>query len=79
MLKTVWGSIRPKVLTAKMKEYCQELLERDFNTAQKACMKQVKRIQSLLVGEVEISDLQQERGKLETRMEDLYDNNIYDI
>jgi len=62
-----------------MKEYCQELLERDFNTAQKACMKQVKRIQSLLVGEVEISDLQQERGKLETRMEDLYDNNIYDI
>ena len=62
MLETVRSSACPKVLTAKMKEYRQQLLERDFDTAQKACTKQVKRIQSLLVGEVKISDLQQERA-----------------
>ena len=63
-----------------MKDYRQQLLERDFDAAQKACMKQVKRIQSVLVGEAEISDLQQERGKLEARMEDFADAHavIYD-
>ena len=78
--ETVRSSARPKVFTAKMKDYRQQLLERDFDAAQKACTRQVKRIQSVLVGEVEISDLQQERGKLEARMDDFADAHaaIYD-
>ena len=72
-LDTVRSSARPKVFTAKMKDYRQQLLERDFDAAQKACVKQVKRIQLVLVGKAEISDLQQERGKLEARMEDFAD------
>lgn len=59
-----------------MKDYRLQLLERDFDAAQKACMKQVKRIQSILVGEVEIFDLQQERGTLEARMEDFADAHV---
>lgn len=66
----VRSSARPKVPTDKMKEYRQQLLERDFDAAQKACTKQVNRIQSLLADEVEISGLQQERGKLQARMDD---------
>ena len=79
-LDTVRSRARPKVFTAKMKDYRQQLLERDFDAAQKACVKQVKRIQLVLVGEAEISDLQQERGKLEARMEDFADAHaaIYD-
>jgi len=63
-----------------MKGYRQQLLERDFDVTQKACGKQVKRIQSVLVGKVEISDLQQHRGKLEAQMEDFTDAHaaIYD-
>ena len=40
-----------------MKDYRQQFLERDFDATQKACVKQVKRIQLVLVGEAEISNL----------------------
>ena len=64
------SSARPKVLTEKMKDFRLQLTERDFIAAHRACSKQVLRIQSILADEADIPALQQERGKLETRMED---------
>ena len=64
-------STRQKTETPKMKEYRLQLLERDFLEAQRACTKQTRIVQSLLEEKTTIPVLQQERGKLETRMEDL--------
>ena len=68
--EAVRSSARPKAPTEKIIEYCRELLERDFVAAKRACAKQVIRIQSALADEIEISALQQERGKLEAQMDD---------
>ena len=68
--EAVRSSARPKAPTEKIIEYHCELLERDFVATKRACAKQVIRIQSALADEIEISALQQERGKLEARMDD---------
>ena len=66
------GEIRhPKVPTEKMKEYRCQLMKRDFETVQRACKKQANTIQSLLADNSGIEELQKERGKLKTRMDDL--------
>ena len=64
-------STREKTQTQRMKEYRLQLLERDFLAAQRACTRQVNKIPFLLEEEVNLRVLQQERGKLEARMEDL--------
>ena len=69
----VRSSNRPKAPTDKMKEYRRQLFEADFEAAQRACTKQVSRIQALLSDQNETYDvyaLQMERGKLEARIED---------
>ena len=72
-VQSVRSSSRPKVPMDKMREYHRQLFEGDFEAAQKACTKQVSRIQSLLSDQnetYEIYVLQMERGKLEAHMED---------
>ena len=53
---------RPKVPTEKIKEYRRQLMERYFETAQRACNKQANTIQSLLADKSGIAELLKERG-----------------
>ena len=45
-----------------MKEYRRQLMKRDFETARRACNKQVHTIQSLLADNSGIAESQKERG-----------------
>ena len=64
-------SQRQRVPTHKGKEYQQHLLERDYTTAVRAWRRQANKAESALADSADVDLLQQERAKLESRMDDL--------
>ena len=64
-------SQRSRVPTTKGKEYQDYQLQRDYVTAVRAWRKQANKAEAVLVDSNDVELLQQERTKLDSRMDDL--------
>ena len=71
--RTQYGrfNTRERVPTLKGKQYQQELAERDFKNSLRSWKGQISKLKSIIVVTLDKAVLQQERGKLEARLEDL--------